>query len=33
MKLLLDEQLPPLLTIRLVEQGHDAVHVRDIGMR
>lgn len=31
MKLLVDENLPPRVAALLVEAGHDAVHVRDLG--
>ncbi|MDP1736069.1 MAG: DUF5615 family PIN-like protein [Caulobacter sp.] len=33
MKFVVDEQLPPELAGWLVGQGHDAVHVRDLGLR
>ncbi len=33
MKFLIDEQLPPTLAEWLVEQGHEATHVRDLGLR
>ncbi|OYY66061.1 DUF5615 family PIN-like protein [Sphingomonas sp. 28-62-11] len=32
MKFLIDAQLPPALCLWLRERGHDAVHVRDIGL-
>jgi len=32
-KFLIDAQLPPLLAVWLQEAGHEAVHVRDIGLR
>jgi predicted nuclease of predicted toxin-antitoxin system len=31
-KFLLDENLSPLLAVLLADVGHDAVHVRDIGL-
>lgn len=33
MKFLIDEQLPPALAGWLLSKSHDAVHVRDIGMK
>ena len=32
MKLLVDQNLPPRLASLLVDAGHDAVHVRDLGL-
>lgn len=32
MRLLVDQNLPPRLAQPLVEAGHDAVHVRDLGI-
>jgi predicted nuclease of predicted toxin-antitoxin system len=32
-KILLDAQLPPALALWLREQGHDAVAVREVGLR
>lgn len=32
MTFLIDAQLPPALCLWLRERGHDAVHVRDIGL-
>lgn len=32
MRLLVDEQLPPALTVWLVKQGQDAKHVVDLGL-
>lgn len=32
MRFLLDQNLSPLLTDLLAQQGHDAVHVRELGM-
>jgi len=32
MKFLIDAQLPPALCLWLRERGHEAVHVRDIGL-
>ena len=32
MKFLIDAQLPPALAGWLIERGHDAVHVADIGL-
>jgi predicted nuclease of predicted toxin-antitoxin system len=33
LKFIIDAQLPPSLAQRLCEQGHQAEHVQDIGMR
>jgi predicted nuclease of predicted toxin-antitoxin system len=33
MKFLIDQQLPPTLCAWLRERGHEAEHVRDIGLR
>ena len=33
MKFLVDQQLPPTLARWLVEQGYEAQHVRELGMR
>jgi predicted nuclease of predicted toxin-antitoxin system len=33
MKFIVDQQLPPTLVRWLIERGHEAEHVRDIGMR
>lgn len=33
MKLYVDQQLPPLLADWLRDQSHDALHVRDIGLK
>lgn len=33
MKFLVDAQLPPALTRWLLEAGHDAAHVEDVGLR
>lgn len=32
MRLLVDNQLPPALAIWLRDQGHDALHVFDVGL-
>lgn len=32
MRFLVDQQLPPVLAERLRAAGHDAVHVRDLGL-
>jgi predicted nuclease of predicted toxin-antitoxin system len=32
-KFIVDEQMPPAAAVWLAELGHDAIHVRDIGMR
>lgn len=32
MRFLIDAQLPPALAVWLRERGHDATHVRDIGL-
>lgn len=33
MRLLIDQQLPPLLANWLIEHGEEARHVRDVGLR
>lgn len=33
MKILIDQQLPPALRRWLIEKGHEAIHVREIGLR
>jgi predicted nuclease of predicted toxin-antitoxin system len=32
-KFLVDAQLPPALAVWLQEEGHEATHVRDVGLR
>jgi predicted nuclease of predicted toxin-antitoxin system len=32
MRLLLDENLSPVVSVFLIEAGHDALHVRDRGL-
>lgn len=32
MRFLVDQQLPPLLAEALKDAGHDAVHIRDLGL-
>lgn len=33
MRFLVDEQLPPALALWIERQGHEAIHVRDVGLR
>lgn len=33
MKILIDAQLPPALKVLLIEAGHEAYHVVDVGLR